>query len=117
MLDDKFFDVLIDWAVNHPDKKAGVSDLAKKAGYSKWYLNRTFAQRRGISLGQFLCRERMAAAAEVLRTTDATIAKIAEQFHYDTQQTFTRAFTRHFGLPPGEWRKGNVANSVSMTVP
>ncbi|MGJ8711104.1 helix-turn-helix domain-containing protein [Pantoea agglomerans] len=39
-----------------------------------------------------------------LLSAEMKISDIAEKFHFESQQTFTRAFTRHFGMPPGVWR-------------
>lgn len=43
---------------------------------------------------------------------DAVIAEVADQFNYDSQQTFTRAFLRHFGMPPGIWRITDAAKKI-----
>jgi AraC-like DNA-binding protein len=54
----------------------------------------------------------MQAASLSLRFTEATIAEVADQFNYDSQQTFTRAFSRHFGMPPGIWRITDAAKKI-----
>ncbi len=44
---------------------------------------------------------------------DPNIYSIGLRYGYDSQQTFTRLFTRHFHLPPGEYRKKNKTAYLS----
>jgi len=112
MIDKNFFNLLIEWIDEHADEKISLDKVAQKSGYSKWYLNRMFTKHRGVSLGKYINNKRMQAASLSLRFTEATIAEVADQFHYDSQQTFTRAFSRHFGMPPGIWRITDAAKKI-----
>ncbi|MCS3403273.1 AraC family transcriptional regulator [Pantoea stewartii] len=47
----------------------------------------------------------MRSAAFLLVFTDEKIAVISEKYHFESQQTFTRAFTCHSGISPGAWRQ------------
>jgi len=47
----------------------------------------------------------MDAAAEDLINGDNRIADITLRYEFESQQTFTRTFSRHFGMPPGTFRK------------
>ncbi|EDV3152478.1 helix-turn-helix domain-containing protein, partial [Salmonella enterica subsp. enterica] len=44
-------------------------------------------------------------AARDLRDTDQKVYDICLKYGFDSQQTFTRIFTRTFNLPPGAYRK------------
>ncbi|MBQ5092231.1 helix-turn-helix domain-containing protein, partial [Klebsiella pneumoniae] len=46
-------------------------------------------------------------AARDLRDTDQRVYDICLKYGFDSQQTFTRVFTRTFNLPPGAYRKEN----------
>lgn len=111
---DNFYSELIRWALSQEDEKVGLDALAEKSGYSRWYLNRLFSLRTGMGLGTYLRRHRLEAASEELMRSEKTIAEIAERYHYESQQTFTRAFKRHFGMPPGEWRTLNAVNPFTL---
>ena len=50
---------------------------------------------------------RKAAAGADLRDTDQRVYDICLKYGFDSQQTFTRVFTRTFNLPPGAYRKEN----------
>lgn len=83
MTDKNFFNALIKWIDDHTDEKISLDKVAKKSGYSKWYLNRMFTKHCGVSLGKYINNTRMQAASLSLRFTEATIAEVADQFNYD----------------------------------
>jgi AraC family transcriptional regulator len=90
------------------DARVGVprlSDLAREAGVHPAHLSRAFRAHYGCSIGAFVRRQRIEAAAQALGTTDATIAGIAATNGFTDQSHFTRQFLRHFGLTPSEYRK------------
>ena len=43
-------------------------------------------------------------AQELLATTDASVAAIAQQLRYSEPSVFVRAFRRWTGVSPGAWR-------------
>ncbi|MFF0250629.1 helix-turn-helix domain-containing protein [Streptosporangium sandarakinum] len=46
----------------------------------------------------------MTTAARLLRASDAPVNTIAQQAGYSSQYTFTHAFKRQYGPPPGGYR-------------
>ncbi|WP_336998258.1 helix-turn-helix domain-containing protein, partial [Leclercia sp. M50] len=46
-------------------------------------------------------------AARDLRESDEKVYDICLRYGFDSQQTFTRVFTRTFNQPPGAYRKDN----------
>ena len=56
------------------------------------------------SLGRYI-REKLLLAARDLRDTDQRVYDICLKYGFDSQQTFTRVFTRTFNQPPGAYRK------------
>jgi AraC family transcriptional regulator, alkane utilization regulator len=53
---------------------------------------------------RYLARWRIQLAANQLRNSDLSLARIAEQVGYESEAAFNRAFKRSFGVPPGTWR-------------
>lgn len=80
--------------------------LAKEACLSR----SAFAERFGSTVGMppisYLTRWRMLLAGQLLRESSQTIAQIASTVGYESEATFSRAFTREMNLAPGAWRKG-----------
>ncbi|GAA3427740.1 hypothetical protein GCM10018953_49230 [Streptosporangium nondiastaticum] len=46
----------------------------------------------------------MTTAARLLRASDAPVNTIAQQAGHSSQYTFTHAFKRQYGSPPGSYR-------------
>jgi AraC-like DNA-binding protein len=47
----------------------------------------------------------MALAKDLLRRDDINLAQIAEHVGYSSASTFSTAFSRHVGQPPGRYAK------------
>jgi AraC-like DNA-binding protein len=41
----------------------------------------------------------------------AALAALAEQYGYESEAAFNRAFKREFGTPPAAWRRKRAASS------
>ena len=54
---------------------------------------------------QYLTRWRLVLAAAMLRSSDRAIAQVAEEFGYESESAFNRAFKREFEMPPAAWRR------------
>ena len=56
----------------------------------------------------YLTQWRMQKAARLMLDGDATLAAIARAVGYETESAFGKAFRRHMGTSPGEYRKSPV---------
>lgn len=84
-------DLLI-WLEGHLDQPLSLDNVAAKAGYSKWHLQRMFKDVTGHAIGAYIRARRLSKSAVALRLTARPILDIALQYRFDSQQTFTRAF-------------------------
>ncbi|NDL61619.1 helix-turn-helix domain-containing protein [Acerihabitans arboris] len=96
--------VLLDWLEGNLDQPLSLDDVAAKAGYSKWHLQRMFKYATGQNLGAYIRARRLSRAAVALRITSRSIMDIGYWYHFDSQQIFTRAFKRQFAQTPGSYR-------------
>lgn len=71
-------------------------------------------QYKGESLGRYVRERKLKLAARDLRDTDQKVYDICLKYGFDSQQTFTRIFTRTFNLPPGAYRKESMAVRIEM---
>jgi AraC-like DNA-binding protein len=60
---------------------------------------------------------RIQLAAENLRSTDASIRKIAADIGYESEAAFNRAFKRVTGTTPGRWREGISPDPLATRPP
>jgi AraC-like DNA-binding protein len=81
-----------------------LEELARSAGTSRSVLAERFQHLMGSSPMQYLTQWRMLLASNLLRRSNAPLARIAEDVGYKTDTAFSRAFRREFGVPPAKWR-------------
>lgn len=80
-------------------------ELAKEACLSRSAFAERFTNTVGLPPMSYLTRWRMLLASQRLRESSETIAQIAERVGYESESTFSRAFTREIGVAPGAWRR------------
>lgn len=85
-----------------------LEDMAKKANISKYHFDRLFHRATGESFRSFVARRRMAKAAAELVLSDERILDIAFRYQYGSQEAFTRAFERLYGVSPARFRRLNA---------
>ncbi|PQV81431.1 superoxide response transcriptional regulator SoxS [Cronobacter sakazakii] len=96
---------LTQWIDEHIDQPLNIDVVAKKSGYSKWYLQRMFRTVMHQTLGEYIRKRRLQLAAQELRTTRRPIFDIAMDYGYVSQQTFSRIFRRQFDRTPSNYRQ------------
>jgi AraC family transcriptional regulator len=85
-----------------------LNDLAEAACLSPYHFSRLFTGRYGFSPMAYVRARRLEAAAERLRSGPPTsLIDLALDCGFDSQEGFTRAFTRVFGVAPGRYRAGD----------
>lgn len=101
---------LLSWLDSHLDTPLTLDHVAAKSGYSKWHLQRMFKEVTGQAIGSYIRQRRLTVAAFALRITRKSILEIALQYHFDSQQTFTRAFKKQFDQTPASYRRAEEWN-------
>lgn len=79
-------------------------EIARFTGYSFYHLHRLFQEHVGISLHEYVRQRRITSAANKLIYTDTRVLDIAFSYQFESQESFTRAFRKVYGLPPGKYR-------------
>lgn len=92
------------WIDSNIHKPLKIEDVAARAGYSKWHLQRVFMQVKKISLGKYIREQKLMLAAKDLIESNASIIDISCKYGFDSQQTFTRIFSSAYQLPPLRYR-------------
>lgn len=82
-----------------------IDRLSSTASMARATFLRHFARETGMTVGVFLARARVMAAAELLKSTDATVATIAGQVGYQSESAFSRAFRAEVGTTPARFRR------------
>ena len=83
-----------------------VAQLAKTAGLSRSAFFGRFTQTVGLRPMEYLLAWRMAVAKDLLRRQEFGVAEVAERVGYGSASTFSTAFSRLVGQPPGRYARG-----------
>ena len=92
------------YIANNLRKPFQIGDIAPEIGINRSYLARKFSEVEGMTIQQYVTRERCAHAAKLLRYSDYSISLIAEYFCFSSQSHFGRAFKEYSGMTPKEYR-------------
>lgn len=88
--------------------------LARQVGLSRSALCNRFTALVGEPPMRYLTRWRLHVAAQRLRNTRSTLACIAEDVGFETEEAFNRAFKRRYGKPPATWRNQLIGQSTAV---
>ena len=83
-----------------------LDDIARRVASSRRQLQRAYAEIGGTTFREHLTRVRMARAAELLATRGLTVREVANRVGYRQPAQFAKAFRRHHGVAPSEFRAG-----------
>ena len=81
-----------------------IKELADSAGLSASHLRCRFRQEMGISLGEYLTKQRLAGARLLLEESSLPVGEIARRCGYGSIYAFSRFFRREAGLSPRAYR-------------
>lgn len=101
----------IDYIENHLNDDIKLEEIAKSVGYSKFHLNRMFAECTGQTIHKYVRKRRLTKAAKSLVDTEKSIVEIAFEAGYDSQQSFTFAFRQVYYDTPLVYRESGVFHS------
>jgi AraC-like DNA-binding protein len=83
-----------------------VGELARTAALSRAAFAKRFVSAVGEPPLRYLARARMQAAADLLRSSDASVDEVATAVGYASTEGFSRTFRRVIGAPPATFRRG-----------
>nr|WP_314464087.1 effector binding domain-containing protein [uncultured Clostridium sp.] len=103
----------VDYVEEHITMDLDFNEIAKQAYSSGFHFQRVFGILCGFTLGDYIRMRRLTLAGLELAGTKKRILDIAVKYGYDTQESFSRAFTRFHGVSPSQARNGASLKSFS----
>jgi len=96
-----------------------ISDLAKRVGLSRTRLAERFRHFLGEAPIAYLAQWRLKLGAEMLQSTENSVAEVSAAVGYGSEAAFNRAFKRQFACPPAHFRRSrntlkNAASSAGV---
>ena len=103
----------VDYVEAHITEDLDYNKIAKQAYSSPFHFQRIFSILCGYTLGDYIRMRRLTLAGNELASTNEKVLDIAVKYGYDTQESFSRAFTRFHGVSPSQVRNGANLKSFS----
>ncbi len=82
-----------------------LAEVGDRSGYSVRQLQRIFQRVVGMPVTVYIRLRRLTLAAVMLRITRRTVTETARILGFSSHQTFTRLFSRSFGMAPDDYRR------------
>jgi AraC-like DNA-binding protein len=92
------------WLRLHLSEPLRIADLAAHCGFGMRRFHQLFNEAFGETPHRYLHRLRLDTALTRLADPRATLIDIALDVGFADQSAFTHAFTKRFGIAPGQWR-------------
>ena len=112
------FVALAAWIEQHLDEPLTLEQVAARAGLSPYHFSRLFTARMGRSVMAHVRGRRLVRGARRLcDDPDLKLVELALDCGFESQEAFTRAFKRVFGVSPGRFRTGFAVEPIEGQFP
>lgn len=101
LLDDAIAIVEVEFASD-----LALDDIARRVASSRRQLQRAYAEIGNTTFREHLAAVRMQRAAEMLLHRGLTVREVAHRVGYRQPAQFAKAFRRHHGVAPSDYRAG-----------
>jgi len=101
----------------HQTERLRLSRVAKQARLSSFYFCKLFRKTMGMTFTEYLLRQRVEKAKELLLSRQARVGDIAFQVGFGSIAHFNRAFKRCTGTTPTAYRNARLAASPNPSQP
>jgi AraC family transcriptional regulator len=82
-----------------------LDDLAQVAEMSQFHFARLFRLSMGVTPHRYLMDQRLQKAKALLRLNTRTVTEVATEIGFANAGHFARAFKRHLGVSPTDWKR------------
>jgi AraC family transcriptional regulator len=100
----------------HFSENLTLARVARAAGVHPVYLGQIFRQEFGETLGEYLNRIRVRAAAAMLANSDLPLSAVAVDLGFYDQSHFTRIFRQFTGTTPGTFRSEYAPSKIAAAL-
>jgi len=93
-----------DYVRAHLSERISLETLAQLAELSPFHFSRVFKQATGMTPLQFVIRERMLQAQQLIRETSRSLIEIGLEVGYTSPSHFAQVFRQTVGMAPTQFR-------------
>ena len=102
----------IDYIEHHLHEQLKVEVLADAVALNPSYLSTLFKKETGVSLSEYIMRERIETSKNMLLYSGFTSAYISEVLAFSSQSHFIRSFRRFEGMTPREFQEKHFRDGL-----
>ena len=88
----------------HPEADIDIHALACELGYADYYFSKKFKLETGITIKEFIKRQKIERAKTLLKNQTLSIQEIADKLGFHSQNYFGKQFKLFVGMTPTEYR-------------
>ena len=106
----------IQYIETHLTDDINIEDVSNQAYASSSHFQLMFHVIIGMTIGEYIRFRRLSMAALDLLQPNSKIIDVAMRYQYDTQESFSKAFSRFHGIPPSKVSRGNVKMFYPLSI-
>jgi AraC family transcriptional regulator, regulatory protein of adaptative response / methylphosphotriester-DNA alkyltransferase methyltransferase len=91
-----------------------LDDIARRVASSRRQLQRAYSEIGRTTFREHLAQVRMARAAEMLSAGSLTVREVARRVGYRQPAQFAKAFRRHIGVAPSDFRTRRRGGAAAL---
>ena len=95
----------IDYIHAHLTQDLSLDGIAKTVGISQYHFSRLFKQSTGTTLWQYVVRQRIQLAKQLLAQSGQSIVEVSDRLGFSSQGQFANFFRKHTGVTPTQYRQ------------
>lgn len=106
---------IVDYCSNNFTQNLSLTTLEENLHISKHYISHLFGDKLNIGFNDYINSLRITYAARLLRETNDPIIDISENSGFNSLRTFNRAFKKHMGISPRDYRNNKNSSRFVET--
>ena len=115
--DVKILGSILKYCSQNYDQPLTLSVLEKELHVSKFYISHTLSRKLNIGFNDYINSLRISQACKYLTDGDRSVTEISELVGFNTLRTFNRAFIRHLGVTPTQYRANKTESyTTSLSI-
>jgi len=99
------------------EKDLSVGEMSEVVGMSQYYFSKLFKMSTGTTPHQYVMRQRVERAQELLRDGNIPLLEVATKVGFETQSHFTSVFRRLVGITPKKFREMRGDSGIHLAAP
>ena len=89
-----------------------IDEVAEHVGLSAGYFSVLFHRETGLAFSDYVMRQRIETAGNMLRYSDYSSTEISEILAFSSQSYFIRCFRKVYGMTPSEYRRKSFGKGM-----